>query len=164
MNSYNPAHLPNDLNVWLQSRYMSTISAVEGGWEYWMQIDFMAWLNTRQKDPYDVRREVPMGPYRADLFLNRGPDGEEPALRVFPPCWVEIKAQGAKYLNEKFKVDVQADIDKMAGAGVPCEQYMLVALSDGNLTRDPMFARGSGYGFVWQDAYTGVVVLLKRTA
>ena len=72
--------------------------------------------------------------------------------------------QGAKYANQQFKDDVQADIDKMARAGGACQQYMLVAISDGTLARDPMFARGSGFGLVWQNTKNTVVVLLRQTA
>lgn len=162
MSSYNPERLIFDLASWLPIRYQSSTSAVEGGWEYWIQIDFMSWLNLRGL--FDVRREVTLNGSRADLFLNLGAGIGVPPLPRFPPAWVEIKAQGAKYLNDRFKLDVQADIAKMAGAGVPCEQYMLVALSDGDLIADPMFAPGSGYHRVWRDAETDVVVLLRRTA
>lgn len=162
MTSFNPDDLYRTLNAWLNSRYLRTISAVEGGWEYWIQIDYMSWLNLH--NTYDVRREVPIGGARADLFLNFGAGIGVPPPQPFPPCWIEIKAQGAKYLNEAFKKAVQADIDKMAALGAGCWQYMLVALSDAGLITDPMFSEANGYIPVWQDNDTGVRVLLKRTA
>lgn len=161
MNSYNPAHLATDLATWMKARFQPATSAVEGGWEYWIQIDFMSWLNTQAV--LDVRREVQIGASRADLFLNYGTGIGVAPLPAFPQCWVEIKAQGAKYPNDTFVADVQADIDKMAAGGAGCKQYMLVALSDATLIKSATFNRASGYSLVYEDPSTGVTVLLKQT-
>jgi hypothetical protein len=70
MQAYNLDQLPINLNGWMNSRFLKPILNIEGGWEYWMQIDFLAWLDTSTGLQWDFRREVIENNVRLDWAVN----------------------------------------------------------------------------------------------
>ena len=98
----------NDLSVWMEHRFQLPILSIEGGWEYWIQIDFPAWLDLYYSKQFDFRREFPYPNqnYRVDWLVNSEVVGP-------PRTYVEIKAQTHKYPNKKFISDVQKDYEKL---------------------------------------------------
>ena len=62
----------------MDQRFLEPIADIEGGWEYWIQIDFPAWLDAYYVKQYDFRREVGgiMPKARIDWVLN---NQQEPA-------------------------------------------------------------------------------------
>lgn len=124
---YNFDSLMNDLGTWLDERLLEPILNIEGGWEYWIQIDFPAWLDTHYQTQYDFRREVTgiLQNGRIDWLVNSQQDPPH------PPTAVEIKAQTHKYLQNTFVTDVATDVNKLATLGANYNKVMLVATIDG---------------------------------
>lgn len=125
MHAYDFDKLAHDLDRWMTSRFLPPILDIEGGWEYWVQIDFPAWLDVSDHVQYDFRREVggvlPSG--RLDWLVNsQGVGGQLTA--------VEIKAQTHKYLNQRFIADALADVHKLAALGGNYNALMLAAAID----------------------------------
>lgn len=86
------------------------ILCFEGGWEKWVQLDFLAQLANWQKESninYYFRREVYIKPekYIIDWVFNQAISGKE--------IFVEIKAQGFKYNTKKFINDLIFDLNKL---------------------------------------------------
>lgn len=120
-----------DLQKWMKDRFLAPILNIEGGWEYWLQIDFPAWLDVNYNTQYDFRREVSgvVGGGRLDWLLNSQVAGSIPTA-------VEIKAQTHKYLNTRFKSDVKADVDKLSTLGDQYKKIMLAAVIDNELYKE----------------------------
>jgi hypothetical protein len=105
MQPYDIANLPRDTASWLKVRFLAPILNVEGGWEYWIQIDFPCWLDTRGADPFDFRREYTLDHVRLDWIINATFGANMVA--------VNIKAQSHKYQTDRLLKDVTADVAKL---------------------------------------------------
>ncbi|MEL7533413.1 MAG: hypothetical protein AAFN10_19020 [Bacteroidota bacterium] len=112
-----------DLQGWITNRFLPTIPDVEGGWEYWIQIDFIAFIDAIYKIQFDFRREVPIDGGRLDWLINSNTQDAVPYA-------VEIKAQTPKYLAAKLLKDVADDIKKLESLGPKYRRIMLVAIID----------------------------------
>ncbi|HMS98175.1 MAG TPA: hypothetical protein PKA12_05490 [Saprospiraceae bacterium] len=123
MNPYNIDDLPKNLTAWLYARLLQPILYIEGGWEYWFQIDFPAWMDVVDKTQYDFRREVILPGVRLDWLINSNSIGQIPVA-------VEIKAQTHKYKNDVFEKDVMEDIEKLKGLKGKYEKMMIAAVID----------------------------------
>lgn len=123
MSPYNIDDLPKNLTAWLYARLLQPILSIEGGWEYWFQIDFPAWMDTQYKTQYDFRREVTLPGVRLDWLINSNSMGQVPVA-------VEIKAQTHKYKNDVFEKDVLDDIEKLKGLKGNYIKLMLAAVID----------------------------------
>src|SRR5690606_13252116 len=125
---YNINMLPQDLTGWMQQRFLQPIVNIEGGWEYWFQIDFPAWLDFYYKRQFDFRREVigilPNGG-RLDWLVNS--QGSDRILSAF-----ELKAQTHKYQNDKFVDDVLSDVAKLNKLDQTYLKVTLAAVIDDN--------------------------------
>lgn len=117
-----------DLDQWMKARFLEPILSIEGGWEYWLQIDFPAWLDVTKQNQYDFRREVSgvVEGSRLDWLLNSQVTGSTPTA-------VEIKAQTHKYLNTTFISNVKTDVDKLSTLGDKYNKLMLAAVIDQKL-------------------------------
>ena len=122
MEAYDFNSLATDLQNWMTSRFLNPILDIEGGWEYWIQIDFPAWLDIYHKCQYDFRREVPgvLSNARLDWLVNSQVGGQLTA--------VEIKAQTHKYLDDRFISEVLADVGKLAVLDHGFHKIMLAAV------------------------------------
>lgn len=130
MQAYNLDALKGDLENWMMNRFLEPILYIEGGWEYWIQIDFPAWLDVEKTTQYDFRREV-MGVLqnaRLDWLLNSQVNQTQPI--PIKPIAVEIKAQTHKYLTSRFIQDVLGDVQKLSNLGENYTKLMLVAVID----------------------------------
>jgi hypothetical protein len=125
MQPYDIAHLAKDMKDWLAARFMAPILYVEGGWEYWIQIDFPCWLDTGVAEPYDFRREYAVDGVRLDWIVNATAGKKIVA--------VNIKAQSHKYLTSKLLADVNSDIVKLKSIkDKSIARKMIVAVVDQN--------------------------------
>lgn len=125
MQPYDFNSLPTDIQNWMGARFLNPILDIEGGWEYWVQIDFPAWLDVTKNAQYDFRREVRnvLQKGRLDWLVNsQGFGGQQTA--------VEIKAQTHKYQNSVFLKDVLKDIAKISTLGQGYTKLMLAAVID----------------------------------
>jgi hypothetical protein len=114
-----------DLQNWIGARFLAPILNIEGGWEYWIQIDFPCWLDVSFGVQFDFRREVAgvATGGRLDWLINsQGVGGARTA--------VEIKAQTHKYLTATFLADIQRDINKLQTVGGGTNRLMLAAACD----------------------------------
>ncbi len=93
-----------DLHGWFKERFLYPILDIEGGWEYWVQIDFPAYIDVSHNCQYNFRREISYNGIRVDWLIN----GE-----TRNPIAVELKCQTHKYLNRNFLSDVQKDIESL---------------------------------------------------
>lgn len=108
MIAYDATKLVDDLKAWMGQRFQPPILTVEGGWEYWMQIDFPAWLDVSRKQQFDVRREISLPTMRRlDWVFNS-------TLSGLQPWAVELKAQTSKYPSAQFVTNALADVAKLA--------------------------------------------------
>ena len=98
-------NLGGDVHNWLGARLLEPILYIEGGWEYWLQIDFPAWLDISTGQQYDFRREYTIGNVRLDWIVNETVGGN-----VFA---VNLKAQTTKYVTSKLVSEVKKDIAKL---------------------------------------------------
>lgn len=125
MQAYDFNSLATDLQDWMTNRFLEPILNIEGGWEYWVQIDFPVWLDVNNTTQYDFRREV-MGVIqnaRLDWLVNSQVNGGKVTA-------VEIKAQTHKYVNNRFIPDVLSDVQKLSGLGQNYTKLMLAAVID----------------------------------
>lgn len=115
-----------DLQSGMEKRFLKQILNLEGGWEYWIQIDFPAWLDDRYQTQYDFRREVQLDNtnLRLDWLINSN-------FGDYMPVAVEIKAQTHKYETNNFIRDVKVDITKLDQLSVQYYKLMLAAVIDG---------------------------------
>jgi hypothetical protein len=126
MERYNLQWLPGNLETWIGQRFLSPILDIEGGWEYWIQIDFPAWLDVYSNTQYDFRREQPIPGGRLDWLIN---SQVQPAA----PGAIEIKAQTHKYQTSAFVQAVLADVAKLQNLGPGyATRFMLAAVIDQN--------------------------------
>ncbi|OON67518.1 hypothetical protein B0919_16945 [Hymenobacter sp. CRA2] len=58
MQQYHVDALATDIEKRMKTRFLSPILDIEGGWEYWIQIDFPVYLDVFHSTQYDFRREV----------------------------------------------------------------------------------------------------------
>ena len=153
MNAWTPyeyRNLGTDLSNWLQARFIAPIINIDGGWEYWVQIDFPCWLDSTTGKQFDFRREVaglyPADPSaRADWLINATSDERQAAS---PVTAVEIKAQTKSYVTSKLLRDVAADVTKLQtlqgrnvnGAAIET-RIMLVAICDQS-AQQPLVDKG----------------------
>lgn len=114
-----------DLSKWMTQRFQLPILSIEGGWEYWIQIDFPAWLDLNYSTQFDFRREFryPDQNYRVDWLVNSQVSGPS-------RTYVEIKAQTHKYPNKNFILDVQKDYEKLAKLDKKIAKITLAAVID----------------------------------
>ncbi|HEX2207616.1 MAG TPA: hypothetical protein VHG93_08020 [Longimicrobium sp.] len=122
MEPYDLDLLRHDLAAWMEARFLEPIAYVEGGWEYWIQIDFVAWLDNEKHTVYDFRREIPAQGGRLDWVINSGYPESLTAI--------EIKAQTPKYKTDAFVADVWADVVWLAGLDGFAHRGMLAAAVD----------------------------------
>ena len=129
LQAYDFNSFATDLQNWMTNRFLSPILNIEGGWEYWIQIDFPAWLDVNYTTQYDFRREVtgvlPSGG-RLDWLVNS--QGYGGVLTA-----VEIKAQTHKYVNNRFISDVLGDVQKLKVLSQNYNKIMLAAVIDPNV-------------------------------
>lgn len=109
MEPYDFSHLGADMQNWMEQRFMQPIAFQNFGWEYWIQIDFIAWLDASTGLQYDFQREIVRGNVRLDWLANANSAGPLTAL--------EIKAQTLKRSSEAFVADVESDVAKLATVG-----------------------------------------------
>ena len=116
----------DDLSQWMEARFLVPILDQEWGWEYWIQIDFLAWIDSVNRIQYDFRREVSriIEGTRLDWLIN----SNSPA---YTPIAVQIKAQTPKYVNSKFIADVKKDIANLQKLPGKNNKAMLAAVVDG---------------------------------
>lgn len=118
-------HFEKNLKDWINNRFFEQIPFVEGGWEYWIQIDFVAWIDKKSGQQFDFRREVMLPGIRVDWFVNSNSKDIE-----INPTAIEIKAQTPKYLKDRFIADVQKDIEKLKMLPDKYSKIMLAAVID----------------------------------
>lgn len=151
MQPYDIDDFPKNLTDWLYARLLKPILFIEGGWEYWFQIDFPAWVDIKYNVQFDFRREVTMPGVRLDWLINSNTMGKVPVA-------VEIKAQTHKYKNDVFEKDVLEDIDKLKQLKGNYKKMMLAAVID-----EKMKNRLIQFGFTFiatdRDHSTEVLVL-----
>ncbi|MCP5095869.1 MAG: hypothetical protein GY943_09975 [Chloroflexi bacterium] len=154
MQLYHFDTFPTDLQNWITNRFLEPILNIEGGWEYWIQIDFPAWIDVHYNTQYDFRREVSgvLPGSRLDWLVNSQVGGEQPTA-------VEIKAQTHKYLNNRFISDVLADVQKLSGLGGNYKKIMLAAVTDPTVYN----TLTGQHGFVPIAQYGNIVSLLALT-
>ncbi|WP_435103597.1 hypothetical protein [Arhodomonas sp. AD133] len=152
MEPYDITRLPSDLPAWLSDRLLEPILYVEGGWEYWLQIDFPSWLDVKSGMQYDFRREVTVGSVRLDWLINDNSFNAE--------HWaVELKAQTHKYPMDRFVRAVKADLDKLSRLDRGAFEPLMVAAAIDETTYDALVTQlgftdicqwGSQVAFVWR--------------
>ncbi|MEQ6890451.1 hypothetical protein ABE957_17390 [Halomonas sp. CS7] len=154
LQAYDFSALSTDLQDWMARRFLEPIVNIEGGWEYWVQIDFPAWLDVNNATQYDFRREVTgvIQNARLDWLVNsQVPGGHVTA--------VEIKAQTHKYVNSRFLADVLSDVQKLSGLGRNYNKLMLAAVIDPAVEE----TLTGQHGFVPVAQYGGTVRFLALT-
>lgn len=117
-----------ELADWAGHKYFNEISALEAGWEWWLQTDFAGWLLAKDA-VLDVQREVAIytnAAQRVDLWFNG-------SFVVGERIAIEIKCQTPK--NAGFIGQVDADAAKLAAANIAvaqqgCQRYMLAGVID----------------------------------
>lgn len=154
MQAYDLNSISTDLQNWMTNRFLDPILDIEGGWEYWIQIDFPAWLDVNHSTQYDFRREVTgiLQRGRLDWLVNsQGFGGHLTA--------VEIKAQTHKYANNRFIPNVLEDVQKLSGLDQNYKKIMLAAVID-SVADDTLTAQ---QGFVPIAQYSNTVKFLALT-
>lgn len=153
MKVYDVNKLGSNLKTWMGQRFLDPILNVEGGWEYWIQIDFPAWLDVYNNQQYDFRREVAgvVAGGRLDWLINSQISGKKQTA-------VEIKAQTPKYDSKKFLSDVETDLNKLSTLGGAYRKIMLTAVTDGAL-KSELITR---HDFVEMFTYGSSVTFMKR--
>lgn len=157
MTPYDPNRLGTDIPMWMHNRFLQPILSIEGGWEYWLQIDFPAWLDNTYGVQYDFRREVvmrnPLG--RIDWLINATlPGGHSEG--------VQLKAQTHKYLSNAFVTDVLEDyrkVDQWQRGGEISRGAILAAAIDPGAV-DQLVRH---HGFMILSQYRDLVAFLIRT-
>lgn len=139
MKNYDIRRLGRDMDAWLQARFMSPILNIEGGWEYWIQIDFPCWLDAMADEPFDIRREYVESGVRLDWMMN--------ATSQMNMVAVNIKAQTHKYQTDRLLKDVRADVVKLEGiADRSIARKMIVAVVDRTAEAD---LHGDGFKTIY---------------
>jgi hypothetical protein len=134
MQAYNLDQLPINLNGWMNSRFLKPILNIEGGWEYWMQIDFPAWLDTSTGLQWDFRREVVENNVRLDWAVNTN--------SMAPRTAINLKCQTPKYLKSRFLSDVADDVTKLRSVGSTYATKLMIAATVDGDTRDQLVTNG----------------------
>lgn len=141
LQAYDLNNLPNDLNTWMMNRFLEPILYIEGGWQYWIQIDFPAWLDVNNPIQYDFRREVapPELPnIRLDWLLNSQIQNQKATA-------VEIKAQTHKYSNQKFITDVNSDVQKLNNNALAAYHKLVLAVVIAPEARDILIQQPNNF-------------------
>lgn len=127
MQAYDFNRIAADIEAWIGERLLEPILYFEGGWEYWVQIDFPAYLDVTHHAQFDFRREVAgiLPGARLDWLINSQVQPQNPIA-------VEIKAQTHKYRTADFLRDVQADVDKLQNLPAQYAARMLAVAVDPN--------------------------------
>lgn len=105
---YNINNFANDLNVWINARFLPQIPDNRWGWQGWIQADFPAWIDNNNQNQFDFYREfqVPNTQNRIDWAININ------NLQGNQTVYVEIRTQtpmsGNNFIN-----DVQHDINRL---------------------------------------------------
>lgn len=140
--------LKTNLQPWLNSRFLTALPYVQGGWEKWIQIDFVAYLNhTLAADVahlIDIERESNL-PYNnggiADWLVNRNTQDATHA-----PLVLEIKAQSPMMTGAAFHAGVAADIAQLSSANlVPAYAHAMriaLAFTINTVSHDDLLALG----------------------
>lgn len=119
-----------ELNDWLGARFQPGLPDVEGGWEAWIQIDLVAYLNRssghQPEQMIDIRREVPNiynnGNQRADLLLNSDVvKGDPSKATTHPPLIIELKAQSYRVTLAATKEGISNDYHKLHSSNIRAE-------------------------------------------
>lgn len=106
------------------SKILNPILNIEGSWEYWIQIDFPAWLDQYLAQQYDFRREVyGIIPGRIDWLINSIAVGGTLTA-------VELKWQTHKYISSTFVGDIVDDITKLRALPPTYNRIVLAAVID----------------------------------
>ncbi len=152
MTGYNVNNLGSNLATWMNQRFLHPILNFEGGWEYWLQIDFPAWIEANSGQQYDFRREVSgvIAGGRIDWLINSNVSGKKQTA-------VEIKAQTPKYENNRFLSGVKTDIDKLSNLTGAYRKIMLAAITDPAL-RSTLISHDFAELFTYQES----VAFMKR--
>lgn len=120
----------SEIHDWLGARFQPGLPDVEGGWEVWIQIDLVAYLNRNsghQADHMiDIRREVPNvynnGSQRADLLLNGDVvKGDASMASTHPPLIIELKAQSYRVPLSSTKEGISNDVHKLHSSNIRAE-------------------------------------------
>lgn len=151
-----PEYLPGFLARWFPARMLEPILSVEGGWEYWIQIDFPAWLDVDTGQQYDVRREQP-GPdgTRIDWVFN-GISGGGPLTAC------ELKAQSRTYTASSFTRAVAVDVAKLQLLSAPYQQRLMIAAVIDQAAYDGLI--GDGFVDLGIEAYGSKLLMLSLGA
>lgn len=126
MQSYDFDNLPADMQQWMNNRFLNPIAYQNYGWEYWIQIDFIAWLDLHYSQgapapvQFDFQREIPRGGVRLDWLANENTAGPTTAL--------EIKAQTLKRSTADFIQAVQDDVNKLGGVAGMANRLMIAGV------------------------------------
>jgi len=135
--------------AWAAARMYRPVLYIEGGWEGWLQADFLAWCNTVH-DTFPIRREC-SEPFAATLEHRRKVDwilNSDSTDRDRRFC-IELKAQGTKYLQSDFVADVMRDLDKLRSipATYPCTKVIFIATLENATKIAVQAAVGSDFKF-----------------
>lgn len=145
-------NLGGDVYNWLGARLLEPILYIEGGWEYWLQIDFPAWLDVSTGQQYDFRREYTIENVRLDWMVNETVGGN-----VFA---VNLKAQTTKYVTSKLVSDVKKDIAKLEQ--VKWQRPTLNCLEVVAVIDPAAEHELTNLGFVRRTTYRQAVVVLSK--
>jgi hypothetical protein len=144
--------LSRDLQTWMNDRFLSPILALNGGWEYWIQIDFPAYLDIMYSEQFDFQREIRVGNQRIDWIINSN-------IQDATNIAIEIKAQTKNYLTRDFMQAVQIDMNKLANLDGNYRRFMLCAIIDESakeslesLEFQHLFTFGDGSGAYYRKA------------
>ena len=111
----------DDLQEWMEHRFLNPILIQGDGWESWIQIDFPAYLDTRDEKRYDIRPGYPITEQNHLAWLiNSRIDGQ--------PSAIEIKAQTYKTPTDIFLQAVKNDVKVLKTLGG--QRIMLCAVAD----------------------------------
>lgn len=154
MEPYILANLPADFGRWLAARFLKPILNVEGGWEYWIQIDFPSWLDAMTGRTFDFRREYTEGDVRLDWIVN--------ATLGTNVTAINIKAQTHKYQTTRLLADVDKDVAKLRQlVGNTVARKMIVAVVDKS-AYDAL--AGNGYVQIYRAPDDSFAILWRNVA
>jgi len=121
MQAYDFNRLGADMDRWMNQRFMDPIAYQNYGWEYWIQIDFIAWLDQSYGAQFDFQREIPWGGSRLDWLANQNSPGT-------PLTGLEIKAQTIKAKASDFVASVDSDVAKLQAMAGLAQKMMIVGV------------------------------------
>lgn len=158
--------LSTTVQPWINARFIPALPCLQGGWESWIQTDFVAHLNQvgglNPAMMFDIERESPI-PYnnggRCDWLINH-----YTADAIHPRIVVEIKAQSVTITGAAFLAGVRADIDQLAARNLtPAFAHSTRIMLAFAIHPDVVAALTHYDGMVEFASVVGAVAVLGRT-